>query len=105
MPNLTQTCPKCGKQFLIIEREQKFLADKNLPLPIHCPSCRQLRRLFLRGNDRMLYKATCGKCGKEIIVSYDPAKTTNQILCKQDYERYKSETDLLIRDPLPDDNT
>ena len=67
MPNLTQTCPKCSKQFLVIEQEQKFLNDKNLPLPVHCPSCRQQRRLMLRGNDRTLYKAKCSKCGKGII--------------------------------------
>lgn len=103
MPNLTQTCNKCGKQYLVIEREQKFLQDKGLPLPIHCPACRQLRRLMLRGNERTLFRTTCQKCGKEIIVSYDPEKTTNQILCKEDYEKYMAETDLIIREPLPQD--
>lgn len=102
MPNITQTCAKCGKPYLVIEKEQQFLQEKGLPLPVHCPACRQERRLLLRGNDRKLYRAKCNRCGKEIIVSYDPAKTTNEILCKEDYEKYMAETDLLIHEPLPE---
>lgn len=102
MANITQTCAKCSKQYLVIDKEQQFLQTKGLPLPVHCPSCRQQRRLMLRGNDRALYRAQCSKCNKEIIISFDPAKTPNQILCKQDYERYMSETDLIIHEPLPE---
>lgn len=59
---------------------------------------------MLRGNERQLYRSKCSKCGKEIIVSFDPAKTTErQILCKEDYERYMVEADLLVKDPLPQD--
>lgn len=101
MANITQICSKCGKQFLIIDQEQKFLNQKNLPLPTNCPSCRQMRRLMLRGG-RTLYKTTCQKCNKEIVVSYDPAKTNNVILCKEDYSRYFEENDPIIKDPLPE---
>ena len=101
MTNLTQTCTKCDKKFLIIDKEQQFLNEKNLPLPTHCPSCRQTRRLKLRG-ERALYKAKCSKCDKEIIVSYDPKTVQNQILCTQDYEKYFLENDPIITDPLPD---
>lgn len=100
--NQTQTCTKCGKQFITIEQEQKFLQDKNLPLPQNCPSCRQRRRLMLRGAERALYKTTCQKCGKEIIVAYDPAKVTNTILCKKDYDQYFLENDNIIKEPLPE---
>lgn len=102
MGNQTQTCAKCGKQFLIIEQEQKFLQEKNLALPKNCPSCRQRRRLMLRGAERALYKATCQKCGKEIIVAFDPAKVTNAILCKKDYDQYFLENDNIINEPLPE---
>ncbi len=102
MPNLTQTCTQCSKQFYIIEQEQAFLQQKQFPLPTQCPSCRQLRRLKLRGGERALFRATCQKCAKEIIVSYDPTTVTNPILCKQDFEQYLAETDLIVKDPLPE---
>lgn len=101
MATITQTCKTCGKQFLIIEQEQKFLQEKGLTLPIICPSCRQTRRLKLRG-ERALYRTKCATCGKEIIVSYDPVKVTNQILCTKDYEQYFLENDPIISDPLPE---
>ncbi|MBA3723430.1 MAG: zinc-ribbon domain containing protein [Candidatus Levybacteria bacterium] len=101
MANITQTCTVCSKQFLVIDKEQQFLQEKSLPLPTNCPTCRQTRRLKLRG-ERALYRAKCSKCDKEIIVSYDPKTVTNQILCKHDYEQYFLENDPIITDPLPD---
>jgi len=98
--NRTQTCTNCSKQFLIIDKEQEFLKEKNLPLPLQCPSCRQLRRLTLRGQ-RNLYKTKCHKCSKEIVVSFDPERVKNIILCKQDYEQYFMENDPIIKTPLP----
>ena len=102
MANITQNCVHCGKPFLIIEMEQKFLQNKNLPFPQNCPTCRQLRRLNLRGGARQLFKTKCQKCGQDIVVSYDPSKTTNQILCKQDYQQWFSENDAIIKEPLPE---
>lgn len=101
MSNQTLTCKKCGKQFLVIEQEQKFLNDKGLPLPSMCPTDRQIRRLMLRGNERALYKTKCQECGKEIVVSYDPAKTKNKILCKVDYDKWLNENATTIDEPLP----
>ena len=102
MAAITQTCTKCSRQFLIIDQEQNFLREKGLSFPTNCPSCRQLRRLLLRGNDRSLFKTTCQKCGKSIVVSYDPQKVQNNIFCKEDYEKFLSENDVLITDPLPE---
>lgn len=100
MANITAICAKCGNQFLIIEMEQKFLAEKGLSHPTQCPSCRQMRRLLLRGG-RQLYKTKCQQCGKDIVVSYDPATTKNKILCKEDYDAYFNQNDPIITDPLP----
>ncbi|MDO8498311.1 MAG: zinc-ribbon domain containing protein [bacterium] len=102
MAAITQTCAQCGKQFLVIDQEQKFLNDKGLPLPKNCPTCRQKRRLALRGSERTLYKTKCQKCGTEIVVAYDPSKVTNTILCKKDYDQYFLENDPIIKDPLPE---
>lgn len=98
----THTCTKCQKQFLIIDQEQKFLTEKNLPLPTMCPSCRQTRRLMIRGGERALYKTTCQQCGKEIVTSYDPKNVPGKILCKEDYEKYFAENEVIITDSLPD---
>ena len=102
MASITKTCEKCGKKFLIIDQEQKFLSEKNLSLPTHCASCRQLKRLMLRGAERALYKTSCSKCGKEIVVSYNPKNVENTILCRKDYDQYFSENYPIIKDPLPD---
>lgn len=101
MANQPITCTKCQKQFLVIDQEEKFLKDKGLPLPTMCPSDRQRRRLMLRGNERALYKTKCQKCQKEIVVSYDPEKVKNEILCKADYDAWINEHDTVITDPLP----
>lgn len=100
MENIAQTCSKCGKQFLIIEQEQQFLNQKGLPLPIICPQDRQMRRLMLRGG-RQLFRSKCQKCGKDIAVSFDPAKVRQAIYCKEDYEKFFEENDPIIKDPLP----
>jgi CxxC-x17-CxxC domain-containing protein len=101
MASITQTCISCSRQFLIIDAEQKFLREKNLPNPTQCFSCRQARRLALR-SERNLYKTTCQKCGKEIIVAFDPQKTQNAIYCKIDYDAFFMENDPIIKDPLPE---
>ncbi len=100
MANVLASCTTCTKQFIIIDQEQNFLRDKGLPNPTNCPNCRQNRRLSLRG-ERVLFKTECQQCHKEIIVSYDPQKVQNTILCKEDYEKYYQEHDSIITDPLP----
>lgn len=100
MAAITQTCTKCGKQFLVIDAEQKFLGERGIPIPIICPTDRQARRLELRGT-RELFKTKCSQCGKDIVVSYDPASVTTPILCKEDYEKYFEANDPIINEPLP----
>ena len=100
MANVTVTCSKCNKQFLIVEQEQKFLQARDFPFPTQCPQCRQQRRLVLRGG-RQLYKTKCQKCSKDIVVSYDPQQTKQTIYCREDYQKFFEENDPIIKDPLP----
>ena len=101
MDNQTATCEKCKNNFLIIKEEKDFLQKRDLAFPKNCPSCRQERRLSLRGSKRALFKAKCQKCQKDIVTSFDPQKTTSPIYCREDYEKYFVENDPLIKDPLP----
>jgi len=80
--------------------EQAFLKERGFPNPTQCPSCRQMRRLNLRGG-RELHKAICQECGKETIVSYNPATVTQKILCKKDFDDYWTKNDAILSDPLP----
>lgn len=100
MAAVTQTCAKCTKQFLIIDQEQQFLHEKSFPLPVQCPACRQARRLELRGG-RKLYRAKCSRCQKEIVTSYDPQTATSPVLCREDYDKWNTESDLMTNEPLP----
>src|SRR3989344_2418677 len=99
MANIKKICSKCNKEFLVIDQEQEFLKQKNLPLPTNCPTCRQTRRLQLRGG-RQLFRAKCQKCGKDIVVSFDPQRVKQAIYCKEDYEKFFMENDPIIKEPL-----
>lgn len=77
------------------------MKQKGLPLPTNCPTCRQIRRLSLRGG-RQLFKTRCQQCDKEIVVSFDPQKVKQKIFCKEDYEKFFMENDSIIADPLPE---
>ena len=79
----------------------RLAKQKNLPLPTNCPTCRQTRRLQLRGG-RQLFRAKCQKCSKDIVVSFDPQRVKQAIYCKEDYEKFLMENDPIIKEPLPD---
>lgn len=92
--NVKKTCPLCSKDFWVIKPEQQFLKKMGLPVPTHCPSCREKRRLMSRG-ERNLYRTTCKKCSKNIIVTYNPETEKRQILCKTCYLDYSEKNSVL----------
>jgi len=94
MEDIKISCQKCNKDFLIIKQEQEFLAKVGLPLPKMCPTCRQTERLKARG-ERKLYRTVCQKCGKNIIVTYNPKAQKSQILCKKCYLDYFEKENVL----------
>ena len=89
-----RVCKKCGKEFLILPQEKKFLEERGLPLPEYCPACRQQRRLSLRG-ERRLYKTTCQECGKTIFVTYNPEEMKSKILCQACFKKFMEKTELV----------
>jgi len=75
------SCEACSKPFLIIAKEQEFYMKKDLPWPVHCPECRQKRRLSLR-NERKLYRRQCSKCQKDIVSTYSP-ESKYKVYCQE----------------------
>ena len=70
---------ECKKEFIVIASEAKFYADKNLPLPDHCPACRHRQRMALR-SERQLYRRTCDKCKKSMLSVY-PCEAPYIVYC------------------------
>lgn len=89
-----KVCKKCKTEFWVLSQEKKFLEERKLPLPENCPSCRQTRRLSLRG-ERRLYRTTCQQCGKSILVTYNPQEMKSKILCQLCFKKYIEETELV----------
>lgn len=73
MPIQTVTCANCKNTFTLVQEDLEFLKKFEVPAPIHCPDCRQQRRLVFR-NDQNFYKRACDLCQKEIISIYSSDK-------------------------------
>lgn len=95
MENIKKICANCSKEFWVIKQEQEFLKKMNLPLPNNCPSCRQSRRLKMRG-ERNLFRTNCQQCQKSIIVSTDPQTEKRKILCQQCFLDFFEKNSALI---------
>jgi len=75
-------CQNCKSEFLIEPEDFSFYKkisvlsfvrgfERAMPPPTFCPQCRWQRRLMFR-NERSLYMATCGLCGKRAVSVYPP---------------------------------
>ena len=73
MPDIIRKCIITGKDFILTQWEQDFLAKMNLPLPNKCIEERHRNRLSYR-NERKIYKAKCDLTGKSMISLYSEDK-------------------------------
>lgn len=71
----------CGKEFNIIDQEEKFYTMKKLPLPEFCPACRHKQRMALR-NERKLYPRKCDNC-KQGMLSTFPQESPYKVYCQK----------------------
>ncbi len=67
----TRACQNCKNSFQIDPEDFNFYEKMKVPPPTLCPECRFQRRLFFM-NERALYKANCGLCGKSMISMFPP---------------------------------
>ena len=81
----TLTCSDCGSAFTFTAGEQEFHQSKGFTNePRRCPNCRAARRGSEGGGGggggyrsggggaREMFSATCGSCGKEAKVPFEP---------------------------------
>lgn len=74
----TLICSDCGAEFTFTAGEQEFHASKGFTNePRRCPTCRAARRGSegggaSRGPAREMFTATCGSCGREAKVPFEP---------------------------------
>ena len=74
----TLTCSDCGSSFTFTSGEQEFHQSKGFTNePRRCPTCRTARRGSegggsRGGGSREMFSATCGSCGKEARVPFEP---------------------------------
>ncbi|PIR68730.1 hypothetical protein COU48_02340, partial [Candidatus Nomurabacteria bacterium CG10_big_fil_rev_8_21_14_0_10_03_31_7] len=75
MQSETKNCQNCKKNFTIEKEDFNFYEKMKVPPPTFCPECRSQRRMTSR-NERVLYKAVCDLCKKNIISMYDSKEKT-----------------------------
>jgi CxxC-x17-CxxC domain-containing protein len=89
-------CSDCGKNFTFTVEEQEFYASKGFTNePKRCPTCRQARKLERSGSDsrgtanrgpRQMYPATCGRCGNQTEVPFQP-RGDKPVYCQDCYSK------------------
>ena len=88
----TLQCSDCGKSFGFTAEEQEFYASKGFTNePKRCPPCRSARKAERSGSEggsyrgpRQMYPATCGQCGKQTEVPFQP-RGDKPVYCRDCY--------------------
>ena len=85
MVDITKTCSKTGKAFLITDEDQVFYQKMNVPHPTLCPSERERRRWAWRGKN--FYIRTCDNCKQQAMAWYSPELTDIKTYCEDCYRK------------------
>jgi len=82
------TCADCNQECIFSATELEFYAQKGCTNePKRCPDCRQARKSSRDGGrsgagfQRKMYPATCGQCGKETEVPFEPRQDKPVYCC------------------------
>ncbi len=67
--DLNMECKNCYCSFTIGEDDKKYYENISVPVPIWCPSCREMRRMAWC-NEMYLYQNVCKLCGKKVIAQF-----------------------------------
>ncbi len=78
-------CESCAKNYQIIPMELAFYRKMGIPVPTHCPLCRDRARIR-RMNPIALNESRCAKCEKAIKTTYRPESGTI-VYCESCYSQ------------------
>jgi CxxC-x17-CxxC domain-containing protein len=94
----SMTCSDCGKTFPFTVEEQTFFASKGFTNePKRCSACRSIRKSEKMGSEggsyanrgpRQMYPATCGRCGKQTEVPFQP-RGDKPVYCRDCFTQSK----------------
>lgn len=76
-------CETCPKNYQIIPMELEFYRRMRIPIPRHCPLCRERARIK-QLNPIAVYDRICTKCGVSMKTSYAPERP-EIVYCEQCY--------------------
>jgi len=74
-------CEVTGRPFRLIKQEIEFYKKQGIPLPRVHPDVRIERRYRVR-NPNKFWRRACGKCGKNVVTTYDP-KRPGVVYCEK----------------------
>ncbi len=86
-------CSDCGATFTFSVEEQEFFQSKGyVNEPKRCPECRQARKTERFGNSfgsrRQMFPVTCGECGKDTEVPFEP-RGDRPVYCSDCYRKLR----------------
>jgi len=78
-------CEACRRNYRIVPQELAIYRAMSVPVPAHCPECRNIGRLKRR-NPQKLWKRQCAKCLQPIQTTYAPERPET-VYCEECYLR------------------
>ena len=89
-------CSDCGITFTHSAEDQEFYQSKGYTNePKRCPECRRTRKQERNNSNggynspRQMFPATCGDCGKETEVPFEP-RGDKPVYCSDCYRKVRS---------------
>lgn len=79
------SCSTCPKKYKVLPLEYTILERLNLPIPDHCPKCRESAR-FAKINVPRFYERNCAKCNTEITTAFAPERPET-VYCEKCYQQ------------------
>jgi hypothetical protein len=75
-------CATCARSYKVVDGELTILKKLNLPIPDHCPKCRESKR-FEKINKPKLRDTSCAKCGIQIKTAHTTDRVVYCVKCYQ----------------------
>ena len=88
MPDVEIPCVQCRDIFVLSEKEQELVYQRNMMPPQRCARCRS-KKAAMREDAPSRFEIVCDHCGKHDTVPFQP-KVGRSVLCKECHEASRS---------------